>query len=604
MPPKGRKGTSAVIKDEKLEKVESDGEESKDPETKTNDKTLSKDDEEIQDDSATISEDNSKERKRDTKRKSYAELSEEEEDSAPKKRASRAVKPKAKLLDDSEEEEEEEDESEDEYVPPSASPRGKGKAPPRKRKGDDSDDSGSYGKKTKRSRKPARKPKKKSESELSEEEGSDEDWGSKKSGGRSKGPSRSRKTPVATPTRRGERNRGKQKVTSYAEDDDEESDGPSAKVEPKSRAVEKKVKASRKVEEEVKSEGDDKDESEEELKETPSKQANGKKSSDTVKAVDSENGLKDEVDEVEEDEEMEESKQPSAKRKAEKTEKVPAKKPADALDFSSLDFSCDKKTPDGKQWNLKISSWNVAGLRAVVKKNGLDYINYEKPDIFCLQEIKCPEKKLPSETKVEGYHAYWSSGERDGYGGTGLYSKEKPLDVKYGIGKPEFDEHGRVITAEYEKFYLVNVYVPNSGRGLVNLEKRKEWDIAFREYLKDLDEKKPVILTGDLNVAHQPIDLANPKTNTKNAGFTQEERDGFTKLLEEGFVDSFRQLYPDKKDTYTFWTNMKNAREKNVGWRLDYFVISKKLIPGLCESTMRSQVFGSDHCPITLFLNV
>ncbi|XP_071455700.1 DNA repair nuclease/redox regulator APEX1-like [Hetaerina americana] len=601
MPPKGRKGTGAVVKDDKFEKVDSDDENDKITETKQS-KALSKDDESNHEDRDVASEENSKEKKRDLKKKSYTEISDEDE-AVPKKRASRAVKPK-KIVDESEEEEEDEEESEDEYVPPSASPRGRGKAPQKKRKGDDSDDSGGYGKKTKRSKKPVRKPKRKNDSDFSDEEDdSDEDWGSKKSGGRSKGSSRIRKAPVATPTRRGERTRGKKKVTSYAEDDDEESDGPSVKAKPKGKIVEKAERTPRKAEEkDMKSE--DEDESESELKEVVAKQANGRKGSDKTKTVDSENGLKEEVDEVEDEDEKEESKPSSAKRKPEKTDKVPTKKPVESQDISSMDFSCDKKTPDGKPWNFKISTWNVAGLRAVIKKNGLDYLTSEKPDIFCLQEIKCPEKKLPSETKIEGYHSYWNSGDKDGHSGTGLYTKEKPLDVKYGIGNPEFDEQGRLIIAEYEKFYLVNAYVLNAGRGLVNLDKRMKWDTEFREYLKKLDEKKPVVLCGDMNVAHQPVDLANPKSNTKNAGFTEEERDGFTKLLEEGFVDSFRHLYPDKKDAYTFWTNMKNSRERNVGWRLDYFVLSKKLLPNLCESVIRSQVYGSDHCPVTLFMNI
>jgi AP endonuclease-1 len=273
-------------------------------------------------------------------------------------------------------------------------------------------------------------------------------------------------------------------------------------------------------------------------------------------------------------------------------------------DYESLDFSSDKTTSDGKLWNLKISSWNVGGLKAWVKKNGVDYIKYENPDIFCLQETKCSEDKVPPEVKVDGYHTYWLSGEKDGYAGIGLYSKKEPIKVTYGVGNKEFDSEGRVITAEYENFYLVAVYVPNAGRGLVTLPKRMKWDPQLRNYVKELDSKKPVILSGDMNVSHQPIDLANPKTNTRNAGFTQEERDGMTALLEEGYVDSFRHLYPEKTGAYTFWTYMGNARSRNVGWRLDYFILSQKMVPNLCDSVIRSDVYGSDHCPITLLINI
>jgi len=238
----------------------------------------------------------------------------------------------------------------------------------------------------------------------------------------------------------------------------------------------------------------------------------------------------------------------------------------------------------------------------LIDKNGLDFLKYEKPDIFSVQETKCSKEKLPKEANVDGYTTYWLSGDTDGYSGIGLYTKIVPKDVKYGIGDEKHDKEGRVITAEYDNFFLVAAYVPNAGRKLVRLAYRMDWDIAFCGYLKELDKKKPVILCGDLNVAHQEIDLANPKTNKKSAGFTQEERDGFTSLLEAGFVDSFRHLHPDTAKAYTFWTYMMNARAKDVGWRLDYFVISKHLLPKLCESAIRKNVLGSDHCPISLFL--
>jgi len=270
------------------------------------------------------------------------------------------------------------------------------------------------------------------------------------------------------------------------------------------------------------------------------------------------------------------------------------------------EFASDAKDSAGVKWNLKIASWNVAGLRAWTKKDGYKYMAKEDPDILCLQETKCGKSKLPVEADVKGYHPYWLSGIKDGYCGMGLYSKKKPLNVTYGLGDKEQDEEGRLITAEFDGFYLVTSYVPNSGRGLVTLPKRMKWDTLLKEHLCQLEEKKPVIYTGDFNVAHQEIDLKNPKTNTKNAGFTREEREGFTDLLasgKEGFVDTFRHLNPDKEGAYTFWTYMANARAKNVGWRLDYFLVSKSLLPRVCDSVIRPDILGSDHCPIVLLLN-
>ncbi|KAL1138788.1 hypothetical protein AAG570_008850 [Ranatra chinensis] len=289
--------------------------------------------------------------------------------------------------------------------------------------------------------------------------------------------------------------------------------------------------------------------------------------------------------------------QPTKKAKGEFVNKI-------ETDLSKLSFDCDKTTNSGDKWNFKISTWNVAGLRAWVKKNGLDFLKHEKPDILCLQETKCSEKKLPPEVNTDGYHKYWLSGEREGYSGVALYSKEKPLNVKYGIGIKEHDSEGRVITAEYDKFYLVTAYVPNAGQGLKTLPKRMKWDPDFRNYLKKLDKEKPVILCGDLNVAHNPIDLANPKTNTKSAGFTQEERDGMTEMLKQGFVDTFRHFYPELSGAYTFWSYFNNARARNTGWRLDYFIVSERLLPQVCDNVIRSQIFGSDHCPITLFMHL
>uniref|UniRef100_A0A671T028 exodeoxyribonuclease III n=1 Tax=Sinocyclocheilus anshuiensis TaxID=1608454 RepID=A0A671T028_9TELE len=264
----------------------------------------------------------------------------------------------------------------------------------------------------------------------------------------------------------------------------------------------------------------------------------------------------------------------------------------------------DKMTSkDGRASNMKITSWNVDGLRAWVRKNGLDIGR----DVLCLQETKCAEKALPSEiTDMPEYpHKYWAGSEdKEGYSGVAMLCKTEPLNVTYGIGKEEHDKEGRVITAEFPSFFLVTAYVPNASRGLVRLDYRKTWDVDFRAYLSGLDQRKPLVLCGDLNVAHQEIDLKNPKGNRKNAGFTPEEREGFTKLLEAGFTDSFRELYPEQANAYTFWTYMMNARAKNVGWRLDYFLLSSALLPGLCDSKIRNTAMGSDHCPITLYLAV
>ncbi|KAH8325032.1 hypothetical protein KR074_002443 [Drosophila pseudoananassae] len=260
--------------------------------------------------------------------------------------------------------------------------------------------------------------------------------------------------------------------------------------------------------------------------------------------------------------------------------------------------------PSDKTFNLKISSWNVAGLRAWLKKDGLKLLDLEEPDIFCLQETKCSNDQLPEEvTRLPGYHPYWLC-MPGGYAGVAIYSKIMPINVEYGIKNEEFDDVGRMITAEYEKFYLINVYVPNSGRKLVNLEARMRWEKLFQAHVQKLDALKPVVICGDMNVSHMPIDLANPKTNTRNAGFTQEERDKMTELLALGFVDTFRHLYPDRKSAYTFWTYMANARARNVGWRLDYCLVSERFLSKVVEHEIRKQCLGSDHCPITIFFNI
>ncbi|KAL9926932.1 recombination repair protein 1 isoform X3 [Glossina fuscipes] len=256
------------------------------------------------------------------------------------------------------------------------------------------------------------------------------------------------------------------------------------------------------------------------------------------------------------------------------------------------------------RYNLKISSWNVSGVRAWLKKDGLTFLKYEEPDIFCMQEIKCTIDQLPEELeRIPGYHPYWLC-KPGGYAGVAIYSKIMPINVEYGIGDDEFDGNGRVITAEYEKFFLMNVYVPNSGRKLVNLEARMKWEKLFRAFVQQHDDRKPIIICGDMNVSHAEIDLANPKTNTRNAGFTKEEREKMTELLALGYIDTFRHFYPERKGAYTFWTYMGGARARNVGWRLDYFLVSQRFLKKVVDNCIRSQCMGSDHCPITLFLKL
>ena len=247
---------------------------------------------------------------------------------------------------------------------------------------------------------------------------------------------------------------------------------------------------------------------------------------------------------------------------------------------------------------MKLVSWNVNGIRACVKKGFLDYFNEVDADMFCLQETKLQEGQIDLDLK--GYHQYWNYAEKKGYSGTAIFTKDKPLSVKYGLGIEEHDKEGRVIALEYEDFYLVNVYTPNSQRELARLDYRMKWEDDFRNYLIELDSVKPVILCGDLNVAHKEIDLKNPSNNRKNPGFTDEERDKLTKLLESGFTDSFRHFYPDKEDAYTWWSYITRARERNAGWRIDYFVVSEKLEDRMIDAKIHSEIMGSDHCPVVL----
>ncbi len=247
---------------------------------------------------------------------------------------------------------------------------------------------------------------------------------------------------------------------------------------------------------------------------------------------------------------------------------------------------------------MKFISWNVNGLRACMGKGFMDFFNEIDADIFCLQETKLSEGQIELDTP--GYHQYWNYAEKKGYSGTAVFTKKEPISVTYGIGIEEHDHEGRVITAEYDDFYFVDVYVPNSQRELTRLDYRMVWEDAFLSYVKKLDEKKPVIYCGDLNVAHKEIDLKNPKSNHMNAGFTDEERACFTKVTESGFIDSFRYFYPDEKDKYSWWSYMFKAREKNAGWRIDYFVVSEKIKDRMVDAKIHADILGSDHCPVEL----
>ncbi len=249
---------------------------------------------------------------------------------------------------------------------------------------------------------------------------------------------------------------------------------------------------------------------------------------------------------------------------------------------------------------MKLISWNVNGLRACLDKGFMDFFRAADADVFCLQEIKLSEGQLDLETP--GYYQYWNYAEKKGYSGTAMFCRQEPLSVAYGIGVPEHDHEGRVITAQFPDYYVVTVYTPNSQRELTRLSYRMEWEEAFLAYLKKLEEHKPVIFCGDLNVAHKEIDLKNPRSNRRNAGFTDEERGCFTRVLENGFVDTFRHFYPDLENAYSWWSYMAQARSRNVGWRIDYFVCSQGLAGQLKDAKIHPQVMGSDHCPVELEL--
>ena len=251
---------------------------------------------------------------------------------------------------------------------------------------------------------------------------------------------------------------------------------------------------------------------------------------------------------------------------------------------------------------MKFISWNVNGLRACVQKGFLEYFNSTDTDFFCIQESKLQEGQIVLD--LPGYHQYWNYAEKKGYSGTAIFTRHEPISVSYGLNIPEHDTEGRVITLEYGNFYLVTCYTPNSQNELARLSYRMQWEDSFRSYLIELDQKKPVILCGDLNVAHEEIDLKNPKTNHKNAGFSDEERNKMTELLDAGFTDTFRYFYPDAENIYSWWSYRFKAREKNAGWRIDYFITSKRLDTQLKDAAIHTDIFGSDHCPIELTINL
>lgn len=249
---------------------------------------------------------------------------------------------------------------------------------------------------------------------------------------------------------------------------------------------------------------------------------------------------------------------------------------------------------------MKLISWNVNGIRACVKKGFLDYFKEVNADILCIQESKLQEGQINLE--LEGYYQYWNYAEKKGYSGTAVFTKIKPISVSYGINKDEHDKEGRVITLEFDDLYFVTVYTPNSQQKLARIEYRMKWEDDFKEYIRKLDENKPVIICGDLNVAHKEIDLKNPKPNRKNAGFTEEERSKFTDFLNGGFIDTYRYFYPDKEAAYTWWSYRFNARANNAGWRIDYFCVSERINSRLVGADIHSNIFGSDHCPIQLVI--
>lgn len=247
---------------------------------------------------------------------------------------------------------------------------------------------------------------------------------------------------------------------------------------------------------------------------------------------------------------------------------------------------------------MKFISWNVNGIRACVKKGFIDYFKEMDADFFCIQETKCQDGQI--DLPFEGYYQYWNYAEKKGYSGTAIFTKHEPLSIKYGVGEQETESEGRIITLEYEKFYLVNVYTPNSKRDLARLLERLDWEDKLLDYLKQLDRMKPVIYCGDLNVAHEEKDLKNAKSNVGNSGFTFEERGKMTDLLQSGFTDSYRHFNPERDDAFTWWSYMNKVRERNIGWRIDYFIVSNRLVEYVQNTDIHAHILGSDHCPIVL----
>ena len=249
---------------------------------------------------------------------------------------------------------------------------------------------------------------------------------------------------------------------------------------------------------------------------------------------------------------------------------------------------------------MKFISWNVNGIRACLTKGFMDFFNNEDADIFCLQETKVQAGQV--ELDLKGYHQYWNYAEKKGYSGTAVFTKQEPLSVRYGLGIEEHDKEGRVITLEFSDFYFITVYTPNSKTELERLDYRMVWEDEFRKYMKDLEKEKPVVVCGDLNVAHKEIDLKNPKTNRKNAGFTDEEKNKFTELMDAGFIDTFRYFYPEQEGIYSWWSYRFKAREKNAGWRIDYFLTSASMKDRLVSAKIHTEILGSDHCPVELVI--
>lgn len=271
------------------------------------------------------------------------------------------------------------------------------------------------------------------------------------------------------------------------------------------------------------------------------------------------------------------------------------------LDITSVLFYTKYKVNTAGDFMKKLISWNVNGLRACVTKGFEKYFKKVDADVFCIQETKLQQGQI--DLALDGYYQYWNYAEKKGYSGTALFCKEKPLSVSYGINKEEHDNEGRVITAEFENYFVVTCYTPNSQNELKRLDYRMQWEDDFLSYLKELEKTKPVVLCGDLNVAHNEIDLKNPKTNRKNAGFTDEERGKMTALLDSGFIDTYRCFYPYKEGVYSWWSYRFKAREKNAGWRIDYFIVSRSLKDHLVGADIHTDVFGSDHCPVELTLD-